>query len=98
VSIQLHRMGRWFHQADGRSACLLKIKSGKATHVNLILSGMPDDQKSSLFAYGPDGNHLHEIQSLTDQQGASIPVSGEELILEYNGPTGIVPEIKIDWI
>jgi hypothetical protein len=98
VSIDLQREGRLIFRQDGSMACLLRIRSEMATHVNLILSGLSHDTSAAAFIYAPGGAGLHRLDVLEGGLGASIPVEGEELILEYNSHNTIMPQLQIDRI
>lgn len=96
--LNLKKLGLRFKNPDGSVASLLRIRSRGATHLNLIFSGLSSAENSALYAYAPDGSQLHRIEFIENGQGASIPISGEEIVLEYNGTLDDTAAIHIDWI
>lgn len=98
VSLSLSEEGVWLDSAGAQTGCLLRIHSAGASHINLLFSGLVRDSHFQLYVYSSTMEGLHRIEVLEHELGASIPVAGEELIIEYNGPKNLANSIRIDYI
>lgn len=102
VNIDLWKNGKKIYLDDGRIACLFKIKSENAKNINLIFSHFEVPSGSLLFIYNKRHDSIQGGFSKKDQTPgktfSTLPIPGDELIVEYNGPANLEANLKISHV